>query len=477
MSPTPSPLPPTTGAPSSSTTGSATTRNPDPRAPTTAPTAAHAGAAPGADDGVVDDPHPGPALTDDRPHVPTGRSEHSGRPVSVPLETLRKHTVVFAGSGSGKTVLLRRLIEECALHGVSSIVLDPNNDLARLGDAWPQPPSGWGPGDADRAKDYLAGTEVVVWTPRKERGRPLVLRPLPAFADVLDDDEELELAVEAAVAGLLPRVKLTAAKAAIGTAVLKQALGYFAQGGGTELDDFVAMLAALPEGVRGLENIPTARKLAAQMSENLAAAMLVDPLFGGAGAPLDPGVLLTPSDGHRARVSVISFTGLPADAQRQTFVNQLQMALFAWIKKNPAGDRPLGGLLVMDEAQDFAPSGAATACTESTLQLSAQARKYGLGLMFATQAPKGLHNRIPGNATTQFFGLLNSGVQIGAATELARRKGGRVDDIARLGSGTFYAASEGVGFEKVRMPMCLSHHPSSALTQEEVLRRARGEEG
>jgi DNA helicase HerA-like ATPase len=172
---------------------------------------------------------------------------------------------------------------------------------------------------------------------------------------------------------------------------------------------------------------------------------------------------------------VISFIGLPTDAQRQTFVNQLQLALFSWIKRNPAGDRPLGGLLVMDEAQDFAPSGAATACTESTLKLSAQARKYGLGLMFATQAPRGLHNRIPGNAATQFFGRLNSGVQINAAAELARRKGGEVSDIARLTSGLFYAASDGMRFDKVRMPMCLSHHPSSALTEEEVLRRARGE--
>ncbi len=426
--------------------------------------------------GLTIDPDPDP-VTDDRPLVPTGRSERSGRQVAVALESLRKHTVVFAGSGSGKTVLLRRLIEECALHGVSSIVLDPNNDLARLGDEWPQPPAGWDPDDEAKAKEYLTGTEVVVWTPRKERGRPLVLRPLPEFADVLDDDEELDLAVEAAVAGLLPRVKLTARKARIGAAVLKQSLGYFAQGGGTELAGFVELLADLPEGVHGLQNVPSARKLAAEMSEELAAAMLVDPLFGGAGTPLDPGVLLTPSAGHRARVSVISFIGLPSDDQRQTFVNQLQMALFAWIKKNPAGDRPLGGLLVMDEAQTFAPSGAATACTESTLQLSAQARKYGLGLMYATQAPKGLHNRIPGNATTQFFGLLNSGVQIGAAIELARRKGGQVDDIARLPAGIFYAAGEGVGFEKVRMPMCLSHHPSSALTQEEVLKRARGEEG
>ncbi len=45
-------------------------------------------------------------------------------------------------------------------------------------------------------------------------------------------------------------------------------------------------------------------------------------------------------------------------------------------------------------------------------------------LVFATQAPKGLHNRIPGNATTQFFGLLNAPAQIAAAREMAAQKGG-----------------------------------------------------
>jgi hypothetical protein len=407
------------------------------------------------------------------PTVPTGRTTATDQQVAVPLRILRQHAVVFAGSGSGKTVLLRRLIEECALHGVSSIVLDPNNDLARLGDAWPQPPAGWDVGDTARAEEYLNGTEVVVWTPRRQQGRPLILRPLPNFGDVLGDAEEFAQAVEAAVAGLVPRVRLTAAKADIGTAVLQQALAHYAQDGSSDLKSFVELLSDLPDGVCEIRD---ARKLAADMADKLQAAMIVDPLFGGEGIPLDPGTLLTPAPGKRARISVISFVGLPTDAQRQTFVNQLQLALFAWIRKNPAGDRPLGGLLVMDEAQDFAPSGAATACTESTLKLSAQARKYGLGLMFATQAPKGLHNRIPGNAATQFFGRLNSGVQINAATELARRKGGDVDDIARLTSGLFYAASEGVAFDKVRMPMCLSHHPSSALTEEDVLARARGDQ-
>ncbi|MBX6386782.1 MAG: ATP-binding protein [Microbispora sp.] len=393
------------------------------------------------------------------------------RPVRIPLETLRKHTAIFAGSGSGKTVLIRRLVEECALQGVSAIVLDVNNDLARLGDRWPEPPAEWGEGDAAKADDYLAGTDVVIWTPRKESGRPLSFQPLPDFGSVADDADEFGEAVDAALAALVPRAKLEAktARAHLGQAVLREAVAYYGRRGGTGLGGLIALLDDLPDGVSTLEG---AARLAAEMAQHLRAEMINDPLFAGTGTPVDPGVLLTPTEGKRARVSVISLTGLTSDAQRQGFVNQLQMALFSWIKRHPAGDRPLGGLFVMDEAQTFAPSGAATVCTQSTLALAAQARKYGLGLVFATQAPKGLHNRITGNAATQFFGLLNAPAQITAARELARSKGGDVPDVARLRSGQFYAAVEGGSFTKVRTPLCLSHHPSGPLTSEEVVARA-----
>ncbi|MFG1881667.1 helicase HerA domain-containing protein [Micromonospora sp. NPDC049102] len=401
-----------------------------------------------------------------------GTAVETGAAVRVPMESLRKHTAIFAGSGSGKTVLIRRLIEECALQGVSTIVLDPNNDLARLGDPWPEAPPSWQPGDAERAAAYLEGTDVVVWTPRREAGRPLSLQPLPDFAAVLDEPDELALALDTAVAGLAPRARMggKTAKMDRGRAVLREALAYFAHSGGMGLRDFVALLAELPDNATTLTR---AGELAHDMAETLKAAMILDPLFGGAGVPLDPGILLTPSTGKRARISVISLVGLPSNEQRQGFVNQLQMALFAWIKQHPAGDRPLGGLFVMDEAQTLAPSGSLTACTESTLALASQARKYGLGLIFATQAPKGIHNRIVGNAATQFFGFLNSPIQIAAAKEVAQAKASAVLDISRLTAGQFYAVGEGLGFQKLATPMCLSHHPTSALTVEEVLVRAR----
>lgn len=413
-------------------------------------------------------PQPGPG----RAEIVLGKAAADGTPLRIDLESLRKHMAIFAGSGSGKTVLIRRLIEECALQSVSTIVLDPNNDLARLGDGWPEAPDAWGPDDAAKAGRYLADTDVVVWTPRRESGRPLTFQPLPDFRSVRDDPDEFNEAVEAAVASIIPRANLEsrATKAHLKRAVLRNAVQHYGRSGGTRLAGLIDLLRDLPDDVSPLED---AAKLGSELAQTLTAAMVNDPLFGGAGTPIDPGLLLTPPPGKRARVSVISLVGLPSEGERQSFVNQLQMALFAWIKRNPAGDRPLGGLFVMDEAQTLAPSGAMTACTQSTLALVSQARKYGLGLVFATQAPKGLHNRIPGNTATQFFGLLNAPVQIAAAREMAQAKGGDVPDISLLKSGQFYAAVEGQSFTKVHTPLCLSYHPSSPLTTEEVMERAR----
>ncbi|AQZ63731.1 unnamed protein product [[Actinomadura] parvosata subsp. kistnae] len=413
----------------------------------------------------------GAEAEDTPPGFTLGYAHHDDAPVTVTLEALRKHAAIFAASGSGKTVLIRHLVEECALRGVSAIVLDPNNDLARLGDPWPQPPPEWRPGDAARAADYFSGSEIVIWTPRRESGRPLSFQPLPDFGSVRDDPDEFEMAVEVAASALTPRANLAgrSPKAHRGLAVLRRAIEHYGRQGSNSLQGLIELLSDLPDGVSRLAGAP---EIAADLAQTLTASMDNDPMFGGSGTPVDPGVLLVPSPGRRARISVISMIGL-GDEARQSFVNQLQMALFAWIKKNPARDRPLLGLLVMDEAQSFAPSGAATACTHSTLALASQARKYGLGLIFATQAPKNLHNRVSGNAATHLFGRLTVPAQITAAQEMARARGGDVPDLGALTAGEFYLALEGEAPQKIRTPLCLSYHPSGPLTDEEVMARAR----
>ena len=147
---------------------------------------------------------------------------------------------------------------------------------------------------------------------------------------------------------------------------------------------------------------------------------------------------------------MISFVGLHSDEQRQGFVNQLQMALFAWIKRNPAGDRPLGGLFVMDEAQTLAPSTGTTACTASTLALASQARKYGLGLVFATQAPQGPAQPDPGQRGDA---VLRPAQHARRRSTRRRRwprpRAARCPTSACSTAGQFYAAAEGLPFVKV----------------------------
>ena len=399
--------------------------------------------------------------------IPLGRGT-SGT-VTIRLEELRKHVAVFASSGSGKTVLLRRIIEEAALRGVSTIVLDPNNDLALLGDAWPAPPDGWWDGDPDRSDQYLADTDVVVWTPGRLKGNPLTLQPFPDFGAVRDDPDELRLAVETAVASLAPRARVDGAShVADGRrAILRETLLVFARHGGGDLDDLIALLKDPPEEVL---DIPSAGKHADYLASALAYARSNDPLLDGEGTPFDPDRLLTPAPGKRARVSVVNLAAIP-DENRPGFVNRLQMTLFSWIKRHPARDRPLSGLFIMDEAQTFIPSGRTTPCTESTRNLASQARKYGLGLVYATQAPRGIDSRIVGNAATHVYGRVTVPAHVNAVHEMARAKGEEPPAISRLTRGRFYTSLEGLPLTEVTAPMCLSHH-GSPLEDTEITARA-----
>ncbi|MDR0354722.1 MAG: DUF853 domain-containing protein, partial [Deltaproteobacteria bacterium] len=90
------------------------------------------------------------------------------QPASLLSSSLDKHAAIFGGTGSGKTVLLRRLIEEASLAGIPVLVIDVAGDLTYLGQSWPNPArmtGAWLEGDLDRAKKYIANANAVVWTP------------------------------------------------------------------------------------------------------------------------------------------------------------------------------------------------------------------------------------------------------------------------------------------------------------------------
>jgi len=64
-------------------------------------------------------------------------------------------------------------------------------------------------------------------------------------------------------------------------------------------------------------------------------------------------------------------------------------------------------------------------------------------MVFATQTPKGIDNKIVSNCTTHFYGRMSSPTTIEATRELMSAKGGAADDIGRLTRGEFYFSTDG----------------------------------
>ncbi len=234
--------------------------------------------------------------------LPIGRRLAAGEPqeeVGIQVERLPYHTCVFAGSGSGKTVFLKRVIEEAALLGIPSIVIDGANDLSRLGMAWPTRPAAFSDEDEQKAQLYNQKSEVVVWTPGASNGNPMRLNPLPDFTAVAktpsERETELQAAIEVATSSIGDLI-IRGRNAARQTAILKATLRYFALRGGS-IRDLVTLLREPPEDVT--EPYEKGDKLARELSELLHAAIENDPLIGGSGTPLDPAVLFRASDPNK----------------------------------------------------------------------------------------------------------------------------------------------------------------------------------
>jgi len=86
-----------------------------------------------------------------------------------------------------------------------------------------------------------------------------------------------------------------------------------------------------------------------------------------------------------------------------------------------------------------------TARKATAMALAAQSRKFGLGMIFATHAPKGIE-------------------------EMMRARGKAAGDLGRLSAGLFYYATEAMSAPiKIRTPLCLSQHPQNRASPEDIL--------
>jgi hypothetical protein len=403
----------------------------------------------------------------------TGRP---GPPLLVDARRFTTHAVCVGMTGSGKTGLLIGLVEEAAIDGIPTLIIDPKGDLANILLTFPDlaPDSfrpwleedaarrdgitmdelaartarRWREGlessgqSAERIGRLRAAVDMAVYTPGSRSGRPLAMLQSLDPPEGDDDPESRRDRIDSLVAGILALAGIDGEPGRSREHVLLASIVDALWRSGQRID-FATLVRAIPApplervGFLDLENFYPAgdRFQLASRLNTVAAAPGFEAWLQG--EPLDIDRLLWTAAG-RPRVSVISIAHL-SDAQRMAFVTLLTGQIVSWMR-GQGGTSSLKALFLMDEVFGYMPPTANPPSKGPLLTLLKQARAFGLGVVLATQNPVDLDYKGLSNAGTWFLGRLQT----------ARDKARVLDGLEGA------ASSAGRGFDRGRLDRLLS---------------------
>ncbi len=359
---------------------------------------------------------------------------------------LTTHAVCLGMTGSGKTGLGISLLEEAAIDGIPSVVVDPKGDMGNLlltfpglrpsdfapwieaedaaraglsvtafarrtAQTWQRGLADWGQ-DASRLAKFQNSADIAIYTPGSTAGLPLtILGSLAAPPAVLaEDSEALRDRVVSSASGLLALLGIEAdpirsREHILVSNILQRAWG---EGRNLDIESLIREIQSPPfdrVGVFELESFFPAQdrlELAMRLNNLLASPGFADWLEG---EPLDIGSLLYTPQG-KPRISILSISHLN-DNERMSFVTLLLNEVISWMRTQP-GTSSLRALLYMDEIYGYFPPTAVPPSKVPMLTLLKQARAFGLGVVLATQNPVDLDYKGLSNAGTWFIGRLQT---------------------------------------------------------------------
>lgn len=356
------------------------------------------------------------------------------------------HAVCVGMTGSGKTGLCISLIEEAALDGIPSIVIDPKGDLPNLlltfpglrgedflpwvnpedaarkglsveayaeqqAELWRKGLAAWGQ-DGSRIQRLRESAEFVVYTPGSSAGVPVSI--LKSFAaptpEVLAEGELFQERVNTTVTSLLGLVGIQADPLQSREHILIANIvtQMWREGRDIDLATLIRQVQQPPFtqiGVLDLESFYPAKErfgLVVALNNLLASTGFSAWLDG---EPLDIGTILYTATG-KPRVAIFSIAHL-SDAERMFFVSLLLNQILGWMRAQP-GTTSLRAIVYMDEIYGFLPPVANPPSKQPLLTLLKQARAFGVGVVLATQNPVDLDYKGLSNAGTWFIGRLQT---------------------------------------------------------------------
>jgi hypothetical protein len=356
------------------------------------------------------------------------------------------HAVCVGMTGSGKTGLCISLIEEAAIDGVPSILIDPKGDLCNLlltfpgltgaeflpwvnpedaakkglspqdyanqqAETWQKGLASWGQ-DATRIQKLRSMADFKIYTPGSSSGIQVsILKSFAApEASLLEDNDLFQERVSTTVTSLLSLVGIAADPIQSREHILLSTIidSLWRQGKDLDLAMLIQQVQAPPVskiGVLDIESFyPTKERFNLVMALN---NLFASPGFNSwlEGEPLDIKQILYTHEG-KPRVAIFSIAHL-GDAERMFFVALLMNQILGWMRSLP-GTTSLRAIVYMDEIFGFLPPIGNPPSKLPMLTLLKQARAFGIGLVLATQNPVDLDYKALSNAGTWFIGRLQT---------------------------------------------------------------------
>jgi DNA helicase HerA-like ATPase len=378
-------------------------------------------------------------------------SMESGETLEKPLlydsRDLTTHAVCIGMTGSGKTGLCIDILEEAAMNGIPSIVIDPKGDMTNLllafpdlspddflpwintedarreettreeyakkiSEIWKRGLEKWGI-EKERIARYRESTEVKIYTPGSKAGYGVsILSSLLSPELSWETEEEtLREKVRGTVSALLSLIDYNPDPIRSKEHILLSNIFeyYWRRGEDLSLEKLIGAIEEPPFKKLGVLSLDTfvpkeeRRKLLLDLNSIIASPSFEDWIEG---EPLEINMVHRNKSG-KPKVSIF-YTAHLSDNEKIFFTSLLLEELLTWVRSQP-GTNDLKSLLYIDEVFGYIPPYPKNPPTKKPLLLLfKQARAFGTGVILTTQNPVDIDYKVLTNAGTWFIGKLQT---------------------------------------------------------------------
>jgi len=316
-----------------------------------------------------------------------GKEMVNESPVELPVKAFHRHLMALGASGSGKTVLCKCVMEEAVRNGIPLIIVDPQGDISSLAlKGNPEEIEKHGTPLAIQ-EEFFEKARVAVFTPASSKGIPISVNPLKFLSEDTPREESilaLDMTATSLTSFLGYDLNSDAGKGA--KAYLFTILEHLWREGQTikDMGHMADIVLRPPAKVTGVLYDLVTKKEPQEIARKLRFLTVGTPsLMFQMGVQINIDMFMDRSDG-KVPVNIIYMNTLSSANDKQFFLATLLRELYCWMLKNPSEDVQL--VFYVDEIAPYIPPYPRNPPPkEAYALLFKQARKYGIGLVAATQ--------------------------------------------------------------------------------------------